>query len=1264
MKKRSFKIAVLFCFLVTSLLCAVETNSYRTMGKVTSFEKNGYNLIFGCENGAVKVGFLRDGLVRIHMSPDGAFPEDTLHEGENGPYYVANYDWPGIKMSINEEFDYDLEGDIYKITAGDLVVKIRKNPFKITFCDKSGNILASEKTGIVNAGLGHKGDIVYETMSMADDEHFFGFGAFNNKLDVTGVKMVCYARELENHHHRGGFPTPFFYSSNGYGIFFNNLDDDVTFEMGTVPGQYSFYGSSGKMEGWNMDYYFIYGPKFEKILNTYINITGKPVLPEKWYFGHIQHHCCTWTADGVMKAADKYREMDIPCDVLIMDHQALAKGLKWDVDKGYNNYKQMYDHIDKLGFKTSFSTALFDDIYDWKSYDPTVMSNVDDYWSLHMPRVVDGMDFWRQDNSERSVGYTGKKYFANGYKAHQLFGSLWAKNVFEGMESMGLYGRPVISRGGPIGGHRYILPWPGDTPHGLELLDIDLNYIRGGCLAGYSAISVDLGGFKDRGMGRPLEEQNVVRRVVNLEPFVPISKYQGDGDASSTLPWLLTKQQQDLLRYYLKLRYRTLPYRYSSAIEAHLTGRPLLAPLVFDYQNDQATYDKDFEFLLGRDILVAPVMQRTEQWDVYLPEGKWTHYWTGTVYDGRQTVTVDAPLYGNSSLPMFVKAGAIIPMMPEMNYIYEKKPDPITLDIYPNWASNSQYSMYDCESPKTPLQYTKALFTCTSQADTLTVDISKSSSSYQLSIHCPAKPLEIIVDGKKVKALDSLEKYNKTQKGYYYGNGCFYGNENIVTLNIKVPKSRNEHKIEIKLDEDISKYADVSQAKPISKYAPEKQLTSEPRNHHLGYLVNFSPDDRWLGYDTRTKAGGIGQNTNIEMVNVQTKEVVVVYETSDANEYGPGCGSVDWHPYENKLLFIHGLNNCNSKRPYGFARRRCAVVNVDDPGKVEFLDARDTSWPYTAGAHRGGSHAHQWSEDGKWIGFTYNDDVMTKLEQKTKQTLDLRAVGVMTDSGAIQVKKDAIGENQNGEWTAAIITKVTPEPRPGSDEISRAFSDSWVGTKGYKKPDGKWQRARVFFGNTRDKDGNVLTELFIVDIPDRIDIPGPDGPLQGTATDYMMPPKGTFQRRITFTADRKYPGIDIKTRHWPRSTPNGSTIFFIARDDDGVTQIYSTSPMGGNITQLTHNSSDIQTSFNVSHDGRFICYACDNSIFVTNAEQGDNFGKTTQLTEKNEEQPWYPEFSRNDKMICYNKYVKNGRNKYKQIFITEFNEDRFKQNTL
>jgi len=90
------------------------------------------------------------------------------------------------------------------------------------------------------------------------------------------------------------------------------------------------------------------------------------------------------------------------------------------------------------------------------------------------------MDFWRQDNSERSSNYTGLKTFSNGYESHNLFGSLWAKNVVEGMQTLGLYGRPVISRGGPIGGHRYIIPWPGDLGHGLDFLPVDLNFIRNG----------------------------------------------------------------------------------------------------------------------------------------------------------------------------------------------------------------------------------------------------------------------------------------------------------------------------------------------------------------------------------------------------------------------------------------------------------------------------------------------------------------------------------------------------------------------------------------------------------------------------------------------------------------------------------------------------------------------------------------------------------------------------------------------------------------
>jgi len=187
------------------------------------------------------------------MAPAGSdFPADTLHEDENGPYAVVTYTWPGVEYKVKEGFDFDLEGFVYTISAGKLVVKVRKQPFKLAFYDAKGKLLVMEKEGVVDAGLGYEGSKVYETMQLGDDEHFFGFGAHNHPLDMRGDEIVCSATELQSKARSGGFPVPFFFSSRGYGIFFNNLDDDVTFKMGTTPGEYSFEGTSGGMEGWDM----------------------------------------------------------------------------------------------------------------------------------------------------------------------------------------------------------------------------------------------------------------------------------------------------------------------------------------------------------------------------------------------------------------------------------------------------------------------------------------------------------------------------------------------------------------------------------------------------------------------------------------------------------------------------------------------------------------------------------------------------------------------------------------------------------------------------------------------------------------------------------------------------------------------------------------------------------------------------------------------------------------------------------------------------
>jgi alpha-glucosidase len=772
---------------------SVDTaGAYTIMGNVSSCEKDGCNIIFNCENGRVRLGFLAEGIVRVHMAPAVKdFPKDTLHLEDNGPYAVVTYDRPGVKYDISEGFDADLEGVVYNIRAGKLLVKVRKQPFKLAFYDAEGNLLVMEKEGIIDAGLGYAGDKVYETMKLPDDEHFFGFGGHNHPLDMRGNQMVCSAIELQSKSRTGGFPVPFFMSTRGYGIFFNNLDDDVTLKMGTTPDEYSFEGTSGGMEGWDMDYYLMYGPRFEDILERYIEIVGKPVLPEKWFFGHIQCKCCDWGQKDVLEVARKYREGDWPCDVIIIDYQGMETGFEWAPI--FPDVASMYKSLNKMGFKTGLSTALFHPLFDWKEYDPTVMSICREYWALHVPRVKDGNAFWWQDNSERSQMYTGMEKFANGYEAHQLFGSLWAKNVYEGMEQMGLYGRAVISRGGPIGGHRYIIPFAGDLAHGFDFLTTDLNWLRNGGLSLYSFCLVELGGFINRGKEGmdPLDEYNVIRRMINIVPFVPISRAHGSGEFGAILPWQMTPEQQGLYRYYLKLRYRLHPYLYSAALEAHLTGRPPLAALVFDYEDDKDTYDKDFEFMLGRQILVAPVLEKVDKWDVYLPKGKWVHYWTGEEYAGGKTVTVDAPLYGKDGLPMFVRAGAILPMMPEMSYIYEKTPDPITLDVYPDPAGPAEYLMYDCKTVKSPIS--KTIFACSEDKTKIEVSVSASNVAYELWVHSDKEPASVVVDSEKLQRLKDKSDYDAAQRGWYYGAGCFFGSDAVKTINVKLPGGPKAH---------------------------------------------------------------------------------------------------------------------------------------------------------------------------------------------------------------------------------------------------------------------------------------------------------------------------------------------------------------------------------------------------------------------------------------------------------------------------------------
>lgn len=149
MKGTGLRINIVLPLIFVAAITGSNSFAYTTMGKVTSLEKADHNITFNCEKGKVRLSFSNDNLVRVHLAPEGSeIPADDLHLNENGPYFAVKYDWPGAEYTIKEEFDPDLEGDIYNISIGKLMVKVRKNPFKLAFFDKANNQITMEKAGI------------------------------------------------------------------------------------------------------------------------------------------------------------------------------------------------------------------------------------------------------------------------------------------------------------------------------------------------------------------------------------------------------------------------------------------------------------------------------------------------------------------------------------------------------------------------------------------------------------------------------------------------------------------------------------------------------------------------------------------------------------------------------------------------------------------------------------------------------------------------------------------------------------------------------------------------------------------------------------------------------------------------------------------------------------------------------------------------------------------------------------------------------------
>jgi hypothetical protein len=360
-----------------------------------------------------------------------------------------------------------------------------------------------------------------------------------------------------------------------------------------------------------------------------------------------------------------------------------------------------------------------------------------------------------------------------------------------------------------------------------------------------------------------------------------------------------------------------------------------------------------------------------------------------------------------------------------------------------------------------------------------------------------------------------------------------------------------------------------------------RQLTFGSYGHTLNRRQAISPDGDWAIYDTRNDDTHIARTDRIEMVHIDTGNIRLVYQTPLQSEFGPGVGAAAFHPCEHKVIFIHGLSNCSPDHPYSAARRFGAIVDCDIPGRLIHAESRrscaNPNEAFSDSVSRGGTHAHSWNQRG-WISCTYNDAHSEQLAKLNPQHRDARTIGCMMPSVRPTADLSANdSENFAGAFDFFIAANVVQHAQSGTDQIESAVEECWLGSK----------PAIAFQGAIRDQLGNLHQEIFVSDI---------------ALTDGASP--CFSQRRITYTLDRKFPGLQ-GPRCWLAASPDGQFIYFLARDERGTIQLFRVDSNGSaEIEQITDLACSIEGQITLDPMGQRCSFLCDQKITIVDIPSG------------------------------------------------------------
>jgi alpha-D-xyloside xylohydrolase len=690
--------------LVVTVALLLASNALAAPATTQAIERNSDGITLHLDDGVMRLQFWSDRIVRVHFSPAQDLPAESKSLAVIG----------GQDPKVNWDYQQTPKADV--LTTAQMQVKINRATGVLSFANAAGKSYLEETPD-------HARTIdpsqVRQAFRLGGEEAIYGLGQHQNGLlNYRGTTVHLQQANTD-------VAVPLLLSSSGYGLLWDNPSvTNVSVSAPTFMDRMSITSEVGSV----IDYYFIAGPSLDDAIAGYRQLTGAAPMMPRWMWGLWQSKERYKSQKELLDVAAHYRKMNAPIDVVVQDWQYWGPD-QWGSHafdpKRYPDPKGMVDQLHQQNVhllisvwpKFDLGTDNFKELQTAGALYPPVFPSVYPpgrnqwydafnpearriYWqqiSRHLATL--GIDAWWLDASEPELGgnwgqmRTLPTALGAGASVFNAYPLMHTTAVFEGQRADFPRKRVVIlTRSAYAGQQRNgAVTWSGDIHGNWETLRRQVPAGLNFCASGIPYWNTDIGGF----FGSAPADANfreLFTRWYQFGAFCPMFRVHGTGPGKEM--WQFDDATQKILLTYDQWRYRLLPYIYSVSWRVTSQGYTMMRPLAMDFRSDPAVRNITDQYLFGPSLLVNPVVSpRVSSRNVYLPAGQsWFDFWTGETHDGGVAVDAAAPI---QTMPLFVRAGSIVPLGPIVQYADESPAAPLELRIYR--GADAAFDLYDDE---------------------------------------------------------------------------------------------------------------------------------------------------------------------------------------------------------------------------------------------------------------------------------------------------------------------------------------------------------------------------------------------------------------------------------------------------------------------------------------------------------------------------------------------------------------------------------------